>query len=642
MLRRDCPPCPSPAPAPKAGRTRARKSARPVLAPARKAGGFAGKKAAPSYGFRTKKRRTSRGHTLTGQVWLQGRWLTDLGFKGNAPYYVLYHNAADQPTGIPAVEVIHGRAPKGVTQRHVHKPADERKQVVIDLENKKLLDLFEGNDRVMIQLAPGHLIIRPEDIPGLVYQRRVACAERQQDGKPPLVGSCFTGAGFLDLAAEEDGYHPAFGIEIEEEYAGIYRANRWNMFSRDEPVPVHLGGVASVITANLENLNAGLPALLERGIDLLVGGIPCQPYSDLSPGATVIDYYEEAVKAENEADKALKAAKTTKQIQKAKKKRASANVRRQLVGLAPRFMQVVQHSNPLNVLVEQVSGFQGSQAHYELVEFLESQGYHVQWKVMQPGKMGWPAGRERFVLVATTDPANSFSWPTRIPGGKPLQKILIPPSKIPASLSRTAGGWFTLGEPKVKGRREARPGSYFWTQVGVASDGKMTASQIKTANKKRKAAGKAPLKIGLWQRKDHQPQIIGPKAKHANAVVKGYYSPDPAGPYVAHPGNSKPPGRRSEGWRPVKGDRYRMLTIAEIKELHGVRPDYALDVAVSAFGHEKAISPAGQCAVLGQGVVVPMFREVIERLPRIKAPRTRRIAANPSQDEYWRLWALGL
>lgn len=559
-----CPPCPPCPPA----RTRRVSPTRPVLAP-----GAKGK----AYGVRVKKR---PGRAPTAEVWLQGRWLPELGFKGKAPFWVeTNHETA-------TLQVIKGKAPPGFKQRHVHKPKDPKKPVVIDLESRELLELFKGTSRVMVQLFDGRLVVRPDTADALRHQRIQARARRIQAGLPPLVGSCFTGAGFLDLAAEAVGYAPAFGIEVSEEYAGIYRANRARLFGGPERTPIHLGGVQAVVNENWNNVREGLPELLTSNPDLLVGGIPCQPYSKLSDGATVVDYWKKAVERGD---------------------RASA----ELAGLAPRFMQVVQQTNPYNVVVEQVSGFLDTQAHVELVQFLQSQGYHVTWKILYPDRMGWPTTRERYVLVATTEPVSSFAWPRQDLKGDNVWDWLTPPSQVSKKLPRSQGGWFTLGERSAGGKRgAARPGSWLWKKDGS----------------------------GPWQRRKYKPQIVHPGSKTVRAVVKGYYNPDPSGPYVWHPKNRARPGR---GWKPIPGDRYRLLTLDEVKLLHGVPEDYRLDLALGPFGGKKKVSPRNQCAVLGQGVVVTMFSKVIDRLPQGAVPR-RKTAANPAEKDWWTRWRLGL
>lgn len=497
------------------------------------------------------------------RVWLQGRWLESVGFKRGAVYHV------DYDFENVTVHVLAGRGPGGEA-RHVA-PADPAALPIIDLTNKTMLDLFGGDGKIMVQILPGHLIVRPDD-----HLRLRAMRSAWRDGR---VGSVFTGAGFLDLAAELVGYEPTFGVEIEERYAGIYRANRLDLFGNPSLVPIHLGGVQAVVNHNLENLRQGRPALLSQSPELLVGGVPCQPWSRVGRAKGrlgPVAYWEDAPPD-------MKA----------------------LLAMTSAFLMVVQQTNPFNVVVEQVPEYADSESHKALVQFLKGQGYHVDWKVLDPFRMGLPTGRERLVLVATTQAG--VRWPAQDKNGADVWKWLTPPGLIPSSLDRGRGGWFTLGEPSAGGRgHESRPGSWL---------------------------------IETWKKASSQPTLLHPGSRRVAAITKGYYGPDPRGNYVWHPENVARPG---PGWKPLKGDRYRLLTVEEIKRLHGVPDDYVLDLAVGPHGGEREVSAVEQVEVLGQGVVVPLFEAVIQGLPGKTVGRgsKRQVSANPDPELALR-WAAG-
>ena len=76
------------------------------------------------------------------------------------------------------------------------------------------------------------------------------------------MGSVFTGIGGLDEAGKRSGYEAKFAIEKEAQYAEIYENNNSN-------VEVHNSDIANVEYSKLQK------------VELLVGGIPCEPFSQV-------------------------------------------------------------------------------------------------------------------------------------------------------------------------------------------------------------------------------------------------------------------------------------------------------------------------------------------------------------------------
>jgi site-specific DNA-cytosine methylase len=249
-------------------------------------------------------------------------------------------------------------------------------------------------------------------------------------------------------------------------------------------------------------------------------------------------------------------------------------------------------------VVEQVPGYLKSEAFATLSAFLSDMGYVVYAKTLDPNHFGMITGRERAVIVATTEPG--FEWPKR--RGKPPtwqqlvdRGVMLSPEEVPRDLRGSWGGWFTLGE-KAIGGIEARPGAYL---------------------------------PRTWKRKKYKPSFVFPETTRIPTIPLGYYSPDPQGPFVWHPDN--------KSRKPVKGDRYRLLTVGEIRRLHGVPPDYDLGTSVDINGKMTRTRIPVQAEVLGQGVVVPIFKWIFGALPRPR--KARRSVANPVAEQ--REWLLG-
>ena len=81
-------------------------------------------------------------------------------------------------------------------------------------------------------------------------------AARRRDG---TVGSAFSGGGLLDEAARQVGYTTLFGIEQNPDYADIWQSNHAGR--------MYQGCISEVDLRELPQ------------VDLLVMGIPCQPFS---------------------------------------------------------------------------------------------------------------------------------------------------------------------------------------------------------------------------------------------------------------------------------------------------------------------------------------------------------------------------
>ncbi len=237
------------------------------------------------------------------------------------------------------------------------------------------------------------------------------------------------------------------------------------------------------------------------------------------------------------------------------------------------YLNIAMAQNPFNIVIEQVKDYVKTETFRGLVSFLTFLGYQVQYAVLDANDFGLPTGRERAVIVATTLPAPGLlervasSFQRLIP--PTAGDILLPPSAV-ERLHSCQGGWFTirtqeeldvmprevLREEESASGWKARPGHWLGKE---------------------------------WARSHHPPQFITYDTKRIPAIVKGYAKPTQTGPFVKHPD------------RP---NTYRLLTVEEIKRCHGVPDDYRLT------GDYKT-----DVELLGQGVVVDVFRAVIEALP---------------------------
>ena len=84
-----------------------------------------------------------------------------------------------------------------------------------------------------------------------------ACADDYGNGRE---GSLFSGGGLLSKAASLAGFKPAFAVELDERYAGVYAENFPEAVIFNQPI-------------EQVDLNDLPPC------EVLTIGIPCQPFS---------------------------------------------------------------------------------------------------------------------------------------------------------------------------------------------------------------------------------------------------------------------------------------------------------------------------------------------------------------------------
>lgn len=354
-----------------------------------------------------------------------------------------------------------------------------------------------------------------------------------------LEGSLFSGAGFLTLAATQAGYVPATAAEIDPVCATVYQSNH--------PTARLYGDILD-LTLKIARGRVTLPH-----VDLVTAGIPCQPYS-------VVRRWADESRDVNVLDAMTQA-----------------------------YLNVIMTQNPANMVIEQVEDYLETEVYRRgLVSWLRILGYHVQDAVLDANDFGLPTGRRRAVIVVTSVPAPGLIEDVARAASKILPKtagdILLPPSSV-EGLHPVQGGWFT-----ARSRED----------VAARTD------EILRDEAAAEAAGHSAFPGWYlpeqWERGKYPPQFIDENTPRIQAIIKNYWKPNPAGPFVVHP---------------TRANTYRLLTVEEIKRMHGVPDDYQLT------GHYPT-----DVSLLGQGIVVPVFRAVIEALPGGR-PVPRR---NPSRS----------
>jgi DNA (cytosine-5)-methyltransferase 1 len=286
-------------------------------------------------------------------------------------------------------------------------------------------------------------------------------AERVANGKE---GSIFSGGGLLTQAATDAGFTPAWAVEIDPRFAEAFEANH--------------------PTARMLNVSAHEvdPADLEP-VELVTAGIPCTPFS--------------------------------------RKRTGAAAEQHELADMVFWALRIVEATNPRTVLIEQVPEFLEHALGQLCLATLERMGYEVESRVIDSRELGELAGRQRAVIVATTDGA--FSWPESAEPEGTVDDVL---DDVPADSDE----WFDA---------ESKPWLFaHWD--------------------KQRAAG----------RRFRSP-VIRPGATRLPAVTKRYFSGQGDGAVVAHP--------------TLEGT-YRWLRLGEVARAMGLPAGYVLPAAKTVAG----------------------------------------------------------
>jgi len=163
------------------------------------------------------------------------------------------------------------------------------------------------------------------------------------------------GAGGQALGLDLAGYEKAALVEIDKDACETLRINRpsWNVIHGD--------------LKQLKNHNFG-------SVDLVCGGVPCQPFSIAG----------QKLGQHDERD------------------------------LFPVAVKLVETHKPIGFFFENVRGLAGAnfdQYRNQIINELVDLGYHVEWKVLEAADFGVPQLRPRFIMVGKRNDASPFPWP---------------------------------------------------------------------------------------------------------------------------------------------------------------------------------------------------------------------------------------
>lgn len=239
--------------------------------------------------------------------------------------------------------------------------------------------------------------------------------------------SLFSGAGGLDIGFHQAGYHIQACVEIDPRYAATLASN----VGPDR----YFGEGTEVISEDVTKID--VDRFRDVGIELVIGGPPCQTFSAAGRRAGGVI--------------------------------GTGDARGQLF---KRFCEIVEVVRPKVFVFENVYGLPGAnggEPWRAILAAFSKLGYHLSYEILDAADYGVPQHRERLILVGGLDKSFVFPLPTHGPdsGGRlPLRSVrdaitdLQDPNEKP---SKGPGGLYGHLLPAVP------PGlnySYFTAEMG--------------------------------------------------------------------------------------------------------------------------------------------------------------------------------
>ena len=381
------------------------------------------------------------------RIWIQNKSIEEAGFTKDSTYDIVY-NPVQQKITINKSEGG-DRKVSGTGKR----------SAIIDICNSMIRDVFKDNTEVEITISQNRIVISLTKI------------DRKKSARisNKTMGSVFTGIGGLDEAGKRSGYEAKFAIEKEAQYAEIYENNNSN-------VEVHNSDIANVEYSKLQK------------VELLVGGIPCEPFSQVRR-----NYREgELPELHENAD------------------------------LSMHFLQLVEHVNPRNIVLEEVPQYLKSGVGTATMNALKRMGYHVVSKTVDGTEYGESTQRKRAVILATTEEIE-FPEPVNDKHAK-LHEMLLP-----------------VEDPQCEWwNRETKSWVFEHWETQTAKGNNFASQQLEYG-----------------------------KSETVQAITRRYFAQQGGNPVVKHPDMA---------------DTFRWLTITEVKRIMGYEDDFDLGTAKTTAG----------------------------------------------------------
>jgi DNA (cytosine-5)-methyltransferase 1 len=283
-----------------------------------------------------------KGHS---RLYIQGKYLSKAGFEPSQKLKMIINQ--------DSIELI---VSENGTTTISKKVKGENVIPVIDI----LSDDLKRNlgSELEIRVHNQSIILKPSRI-----ERAKSLRENSEDQK--RCGSLFAGGGLLSQAAKMAGYSERFAVEIDSRYADVYSDN----------YPESMILNQSVHEVNLEDI---------PDIDLLLAGIPCQPY--------------------------CRSRRSGKGYEK-----GSVPESHELGDMTYWTLRIIEYlaverGTLKSVVIEEAPDYLNSGSAKILIHVLERIGFNVKSEVMDSKEYGSIQSRNRSVIVATQE---EYSFPAK-------------------------------------------------------------------------------------------------------------------------------------------------------------------------------------------------------------------------------------
>lgn len=235
---------------------------------------------------------------------------------------------------------------------------------------------------------------------GLAYIP-ISSQDGKLNGMDYTVVSLFSGAGGLDIGLEQAGFRTVVCVENDINCRTTLRHNRpeWLLF--DNPIQIKDGRMLERQPGDIRKIEVGelleFSGLQKGKVALVVGGAPCQPFSNIGK--------KQGENDEKNGDLFLEFVRMVKGIE------PEAFIFENVAGITQS-----KHSNVLQYMFDQ---FKGS-------------GYGLSYSLLNAANYGVPQRRERFILIGIKGIANpAFPLPTHIKDDKAWEAFSAGLSPVP-------------------------------------------------------------------------------------------------------------------------------------------------------------------------------------------------------------------
>lgn len=287
----------------------------------------------------------------TKRIWCQNQVLKQQGFSKATAYLITYDEENVQI--IIESSIIGERTVSGSYDRPI-----------IDIENVKIKEMFDGIEYVLIEVFQGRIVISASD-----RAKMMRNAKRKAEEGDMTVVDLYSGGATLSKSLSEAGFTPICAVDIDVEQNAVNR-------KKEEKGEYHSVHVLETYRANFPQcqvIQAPVSQLDMRKrlpkAGVLVAGIPCQ--SVAKQGVT-------------------------------KRKQTGASVKDEaLPQLVFPVLEAVLAVEPHTVIVEETEGFAGSHSCAFMKAVLEDFGFTVHEDFIDGKQLNAMTKRRRYCMVAT-------------------------------------------------------------------------------------------------------------------------------------------------------------------------------------------------------------------------------------------------